>query len=303
MGSDAPVRKVEIVEVGPRDGLQNEPRRLSTADKVAYVERAFAAGIARVETTSFVHPRAVPAMADAEDVLAGVPAGPGRIRSALVLNRRGLDRALAAGVDDLNAVVVASETFSQRNQRMSIAECLDVVTDLAAAAATATTPFSVTIACAFGCPFEGLVPEERVLDLAAQIAGLGVGEISVADTIGVGTPDRVTRLVAGLSDVAPGTRRRAHFHNTRNTGYANAVAAVAAGIDALDAATGGIGGCPFAPAATGNIATEDLVYLLHGMGVATGVDLPTLVDNAAWLQEQLGGDPIPGQLSRAGLWP
>ncbi|GAA4811592.1 hydroxymethylglutaryl-CoA lyase [Nocardioides caeni] len=293
-------RTVEIVEVGPRDGLQNESRELSTADKVAYAERAFAAGTGRVEITSFVHPKAVPAMADAEQVAAGLAGGEGRIRSALVINQRGLERAVAAGVDDLNAVLVASETFSQRNQRMSVAETM---VEIARMKAATDLPFSVTIACSFGCPFEGHVPEAGVLELATELAALGISEISFADTIGVGTPDRVTRLVAGLAERAPDVRRRAHFHNTRNTGYANAVAAVEAGIHALDAATGGIGGCPFAPGATGNIATEDLVYLLHGMGVATGLDLDAVVANAAWLQGKLGGDPIPGQLSRAGNWP
>ena len=296
----APERRVEIVEVGPRDGLQNESRTLTTAQKAEYAERGFAAGAGRVEVTSFVHPEAVPAMADAEDVVAAVAAGDGRVRSALVLNLRGVERALAAGVEDLNCVLVASETFSQRNQRMSVD---DTLTEIRRMADAVELPLSVTIACAFGCPFEGEVPERRVLDLAARAAGLGVREISLADTIGVGTPDRVARLVDGLAAVAPGVRRRAHFHNTRNTGYANAVAAVAAGIDALDAATGGIGGCPFAPRATGNIATEDLAYLLHGMGVRTGLDVAVLIENAGWLQEHLGGAPVPGQLSRAGDWP
>ncbi|HWJ80763.1 MAG TPA: hydroxymethylglutaryl-CoA lyase [Nocardioides sp.] len=293
--------QVEIVEVGPRDGLQNDPRTLTTTQKAEYAERSFAAGVGRVELTSFVHPAVVPAMADAEAVVAAVAPRSDRVRSALVLNHRGLERALAAGVEDLSCVLVASETFSQRNQRMSVAGVLSEIERMLATAAG--VPLAVTIACAFGCPFEGPVPEDRVLELAARVAALGVGEISLADTIGVGTPDRVGRLVAGLADAAPGVRRRAHFHNTRNTGYANAVAAVEAGIDALDAATGGIGGCPFAPGATGNIATEDLCYLLHGMGVSTGVDLAAVIANAAWLQGSLGGDPLPGQLSRAGDWP
>lgn len=296
-------RRVEIVEVGPRDGLQNESRTLTTAQKAEYAERSHAAGIGRVELTSFVHPKAVPQMADAEAVVAAVPAAPGRVRSALVLNLRGLERAQAAGVEDLNFVLVASETFSQRNQRMSVAETLEEIAAMTERLAGGTLTAAVTIACAFGCPFEGRVPEERVLDLAHQVAALGVREISLADTIGVGVPDQAARLVAGLAHAAPGVRRRAHLHNTRNTGYANAVAAVEAGVDALDAATGGIGGCPFAPRATGNIATEDLLYLLHGMGVRTGVDLAAVVENAAWLQERLGGEPVPGQLSRAGDWP
>lgn len=296
-------RQVEIVEVGPRDGLQNEPRSLTTSQKASYAARSYAAGIRRVEVTSFVHPGAVPAMADAEAVMAAVDAAPGRVRSALVINRRGLERALAAGVDDLNFVLVASETFSQRNQRMSVAETLAEIGRMVDLLADTALTAGVTIACAFGCPFEGAVAEEQVLDLAHRVGALGVAEISVADTIGVGVPDQAGRLVAGLAEAAPGVRRRAHLHNTRNTGYANAVAAVEAGVDALDAATGGIGGCPFAPRATGNIATEDLLYLLHGMGVRTGVELSAVIENAAWLQGSLGGEPVPGQLSRAGDWP
>lgn len=291
---------VEIVEVGPRDGLQNESRELDTAAKAEYVERAFAAGVRRVELTSFVHPRAVPRMADAEGVFARVPPGADRVRSALVINLRGAERAVAAGAEDLTCVLVASETFSRRNQRMGVEE---TVAEIGRIIASVDLPVCVTIATAFGCPFEGPVDEARVLALAGRVAELGAGEISLADTIGVGTPDQVDRLVHGLADAAPGLRRRAHFHNTRNTGYANAVAAVRAGIDALDAATGGIGGCPFAPRATGNIATEDLLYLLHGMGIETGVSLPAVIDNALWLQAKLGGEPIPGQLSRAGAWP
>lgn len=297
---NTPVDTVEIVEVGPRDGLQNESRELDTDAKVEYAERAFAAGVRRVELTSFVHPRAVPRMADAEDVFAGVPAREGRVRSALVLNLRGVERAVAAGADDLNCVLVASETFSRRNQRMGVEETLAEIGRMISAV---DLPVCVTIATAFGCPFEGRVEEGRVLALAAEVADLGAGEISLADTIGVGTPDQVSRLLQGLAEVAPGVRRRAHFHNTRSTGYANAVAAVAAGVDALDAATGGIGGCPFAPGATGNIATEDLLYLLRGMGVGTGVSVPAVVENAQWLQGKLGGSPLPGQLARAGDWP
>lgn len=297
---NTPVDTVEIVEVGPRDGLQNESRELDTAAKVEYAERAFAAGLRRVELTSFVHPRAVPQMADAEGVFVGVRAGEGRVRSALVLNLRGVERAVAAGAEDLNCVLVASETFSRRNQGMGVEDTLAEISRMISAV---DLPVCVTIATAFGCPFEGPVAEGRVLALAEQAAQLGAGEISLADTIGVGTPDQVERLVRGLADVAPGVRRRAHFHNTRNTGYVNAVAAVAAGVDALDTATGGIGGCPFAPGATGNIATEDLLYLLRGMGVGTGVSVPAVVETAQWLQGKLGGGPLPGQLSRAGDWP
>lgn len=297
MASDV---SVEIIEVGPRDGLQNESRALSTADKAELVERGFAAGCIRVEVTSFVHPNAVPALADAERVMELVPRRTGRRRTALVLNRRGLARAVAAGADEIGCVLVATETFSQRNQRLSIEETLAEIT---AIVDEAPMPVSVTIAAAFGCPFEGRVDQARVLDLAARVADLGVEEISLADTIGVGDPNQVKRLFEGLAQAAPDIRRRGHFHNTRNTGYANAVAAVAVGVDALDAAAGGLGGCPFAPGATGNIATEDLLYLLHAMGVSTGISLNQAVETARWLQQRLGGAPLAGQLSRAGEWP
>lgn len=287
--------------MGPRDGLQNDPRSLSTADKVEYAARAHRAGVRRVEATSFVHPRLVPQMADAEEVVAGLrEKAPTLVVSGLVLNRRGHERAMAVGVDEVNCVLVASETFSRRNQGMGIADCLEEITAIVGAA---SAPVSVTLATAFGCPFEGRIEPEVVLALARRVADLGVAEIALADTIGVGVPAQVGALLGGLARVAPAVRRRCHFHNTRNTGYANALAAVEAGVDVLDAATGGIGGCPFAPAATGNIATEDLLYLLAGEGIDCGVDLDATVDNARWLGERLGGAPLPGLLSRAGTWP
>ena len=274
---------MEIIEVGPRDGLQNESVLVSTEDKVALIERSIAAGLRRIEATSFVHPGRVPQMADAEAVMAAVPRRADVSYIGLVLNRRGFDRALAAGVDEVNCVVVASETFSQRNQGMSVADSVEVVRDLAGDAKAAGLTLSVTLAASFGCPFEGEVPEANVIELARQVADLGVDEIALADTIGVGVPAQVRRLLAGVAEVAPGVRTRCHFHNTRNTGYANAIAALESGVAALDSSTGGIGGCPFAPAATGNIATEDLVYLLDRSGVATGVDLGQVIATADWL--------------------
>jgi hydroxymethylglutaryl-CoA lyase len=220
----------------------------------------------------------------------------------LVLNRRGFDRALAAGVDEVNCVVVASETFSQRNQGMSVAESVEIVRGLAPDARAAGLTLSVTIAASFGCPFEGEVPESAVVDIARQVADLGADEIAIADTIGVGVPAQVRRLLAGVSSVAPGVSTRCHFHNTRNTGYANAIAALESGVAALDASTGGIGGCPFAPAATGNIATEDLVYLLDRSGVPTGVDLARVTETGRWLSAVLGAD-VPALLGRAGGFP
>lgn len=293
---------MEIIEVGPRDGLQNEAVLVSTEDKIRLVERSIDAGLKRIEVTSFVHPKRVPQMADAEAVMAGVPRRDDVSYIGLVLNRRGFERAVTAGVDEVNCVVVASEEFSQRNQGMSVADSVQTVRDLADDARAAGVVLSVTLATAFGCPFEGEVPESRVLDLARQVADLGVDEIAFADTIGVGVPAQVTRLLDGLGAVAPDVRTRCHFHNTRNTGYANAIAAVAAGVQALDSSTGGIGGCPFAPAATGNIATEDLVYLLDRSGISTGVDLAQVVGTASWLSGVLGAE-VPALLGRAGGFP
>ncbi len=293
---------VDLVEVAPRDGLQNEPTLLSTADKVALIKRSVAAGLTRIEVASFVNPARVPAMADAEAVLAGLRDVDGLRRSGLVLNRRGLERALAAGVDEVNVVVVATDSFSRRNSGVVTAEALAGWAEIAAAGHAAGIPVTVTIAAAFGCPFEGEVAVSRVAGIAEAAAAARPDEIALADTIGVAAPSDVAERVAAVRSVTSGVRLRAHFHNTRNTGLANAAAAVACGVETLDASLGGIGGCPFAPAATGNIPTEDLAYMLDRMGHPTGVDLGRLVAAAAWLQDRLG-HAVPGLLSRAGLFP
>ncbi|HEX4190032.1 MAG TPA: hydroxymethylglutaryl-CoA lyase [Marmoricola sp.] len=293
---------VEIIEVGPRDGLQNESVLLGTEAKLELIARSVAAGVRRIEATSFVHPRLVPQMADAEAVMAGVERRPGVRYAGLVLNTRGLDRALAAGVDEVNCVVVATETFSRRNQGMGVQDAIDVVAEVARARAGTTLGLSVTIAVSFGCPFEGEVAPAAVVEVARKAAALGVDEISLADTIGVGVPAQVTALLGAVRAVAPDQRLRTHFHNTRNTGYANAVAAQAAGAEVFDASLGGIGGCPFAPAATGNIATEDLVNLFERSGLRTGLDLDRLIADSAWLGGQLGAE-LPGMLGRAGVFP
>lgn len=302
MGERSEAGRVQIVEVGPRDGLQNESTPVSTADKVALIERSISAGLRRIEATSFVHPGRVPQMADAEQVMAAVPRVDGVSYIGLVLNERGFDRAVAAGVNEVNVVVIASETFSQRNQCQGIEESLATAERIIAAARAGSLATSVTIGASFGCPFEGEVPAERVVAMVDRLAQTGVEEIALADTIGVGVPAQVTYLAGELARVAPGVGRRFHFHNTRNTGYANAITAVAAGVTVLDSSTGGIGGCPFAPDATGNIATEDLVYLLERSGLPTGVDLPQVMETAQWMGD-LVGHPIPGQLSRAGSFP
>jgi len=293
---------VTICEVGPRDGLQNEKALLSAATKVALIERSVASGVRRIEATAFVHPKRVPQMADAEEVMAGVPRDRDVSYIGLVLNRRGFERAARAGVDEVNMVVLATDTFSERNQGMTVEASLRAWEEIAAGAHAAGIRPSVTISAAFGCPFEGEVAVERVRELARRAAEAGPAEIALADTIGVGVPPQVTELVAAVRDVAPGVALRCHFHNTRNTGYANAVAAVDAGVETLDSSAGGIGGCPFAPAATGNIATEDLVYLLDRMGVSTGVDLVGTAATGRWIGGELGVD-VPALLGRAGPFP
>jgi len=294
---------VEIVEVGPRDGLQSESQIVPTATKVEFIGRLVDAGLRRVEVASFVNPKRVPQMADAEAVLAGLArrATPAQF-IGLVLNRRGYERAQAAGCAEVGMAIAASEGFSQRNQGSSIDEAVDAWLDIAESAHASGIRAQITISVAFGCPFEGEVPIDRVVRLAERVAAGKPEEIAVADTIGVAVPTQVTALVAALRLALPGVKLRAHFHNTRNTGLANAYAAVTSGVSVLDASCGGIGGCPFAPAATGNIPTEDLIYMLHRMGIDTGVHLPALLDTSRWLQQALD-HAVPGMLVKAGLFP
>lgn len=297
------MRSVEIVEVGPRDGLQSEPGVMPTAAKIEFIERLIAAGVRRLEVASFVNPKRVPQMADAEQVLAGLAKRPDVHYVGLVLNRKGFDRALAAGCTEVGMAVVASDTFNRRNQGVSTDESIAAWLDIAKAAHSAGIRAQVTVSAAFGCPFEGEMPVARVVEVARRCAEAGPFEIALADTIGVGVPAQVTELVSAVRAVIPGaTRLRAHFHNTRNTGLANAWAAVQAGVTTLDASAGGIGGCPFAPAATGNIPTEDLVYMLRRSGIETGIDLDALIATGKWLQETLGR-PVPGMLVKAGNFP
>ncbi|MDL5154330.1 hydroxymethylglutaryl-CoA lyase [Actinomycetospora termitidis] len=293
---------VGIVEVSPRDGLQNERAVLETDAKVELITQAIAAGASRIESASFVHPKLVPAMADAEAVMERVPRPEGVSHIGLVLNRRGYDRAVSAGVDEVNVVVPASDGFAKANQNSTTEALTEVAEEVLAEAASAGLFATVTIATSFGCPFDGEVDPARVVEVARRSAAAGAREIAVADTIGVGVPTQVRTLLDGVREVAPDVVTRAHFHNTRNTGFANAVAAYEWGVDWLDSSNGGIGGCPFAPAATGNIATEDLVYLLERMGVRTGLDLECLIPIATFLSEALGYR-VPALLPRAGTFP
>lgn len=294
--------RVEIVEVGPRDGLQSEPEILPTTTKVELINRLVDAGVRRIEAASFVNPKKVPQMADAEQVMTALPARPGVTYIGLVLNRRGFDRALAAGCREISMAVFASDTFNQRNQGASTDESIAAWLDIAAAARAAGVRAQVTISAAFGCPFEGEVPAARVVAIASRLARGGPIEIALADTIGVGAPGQVTDLIGRVRAAVPEIPLRCHFHNTRNTGLANAYAAVQAGVGVLDASVGGIGGCPFAPAATGNIPTEDLLYMLHRSGYETGISLERVIETGRWLQGQIGRS-VPGMLVKAGTFP
>jgi len=293
---------VTVVEVGPRDGLQNDPADLTTAEKVELVTAVVAAGLRRVEVASFVSLTRVPKMADAEAVVAGLPLVEGASWIGLVLNEQGFDRAAAVAgrIHEVNLVVVSTDEFSQRNSGMTTADMLEVVRAVTPRVSAAGLLPTVTLAASFGCPFSGEVAIERTVELAAACAAAGVAEVALADTIGVAVPaDVVKRVTAVRAAVPASVALRAHFHNTRNTGYANALAALDAGVSSLDASLGGIGGCPFAPKATGNIATEDLVWMLERSGVATGLDLDALMRASEWLAS-VRGLPTPGLLAKAG---
>ena len=295
-------RFVTLVEVGPRDGLQNEPTILPTEAKIALINRALDAGIRHIEAVSFVNPKKVPQMADAEAVMAGVPRDRGAVYCGLVLNRRGFDRAVAAGCDEVLYVTSSTDSFSLRNQGMTVADAVAGWHEISRLATERGMRASVSISNAFGCPFEGRVPVPRIAEIAAELVKSPVGDLTIPDTIGVAVPPQVTAMWTALRPVVGDISLRAHFHNTRNTAIANVYAAVEAGAAVVDASIGGIGGCPFAPRATGNVATEDVLYLLDEMGIETGVSLQGLIDTAKWLEPQLG-HALPGMVSRAGGFP
>jgi hydroxymethylglutaryl-CoA lyase len=295
-------QKVSIVEVGPRDGLQSEPEILTTDVKIEFIRRAIDAGIRRMEVTSFVHPKRVPQMADAEDVIRGLPDRDDVIFIGLVLNRRGFDRARDVNIDEIGMAVVASDTYNQRNQGVPTSESIKAWLDIAKDAKTAGIRANVMVSSAFGCPFEGEVPLQTVLDIVDQIAEADPVELGIADSIGVAVPNQVTEMIGAIRERVPHLPIRCHLHNTRNTGLANAQAALDAGAASIDASIGGIGGCPFAPAATGNIPTDDLLYMFERSGVETGVSLEKIIATSDWLQEQLGRG-VPAMLPKAGMFP
>ncbi len=294
---------VEMVEVGPRDGLQNEAAIVSTADKLRLVQRAIDYGVRRIEVTSFVNPKKVPQLADAEELVAMLPVRDDVTYIGLVLNRRGAERALATGrIDELGAVCVTSDSFGIRNQGQSSDESLAAAMEIVALARAAGRSGQITIATAFGCPFEGEVAVARVVEMAKRAADAGPREIALADTIGVGVPAQVSDMVGRVRDAVGGLPVRVHFHNTRGSGIANVWAAVNEGAATVDASLGGLGGCPFAPGAAGNVATEDVVYLLERSGVATGLTLPHIVQAAGWLTGVMGR-PLPAMVSKAPAFP
>jgi hydroxymethylglutaryl-CoA lyase len=295
-------RAIEIVEVGPRDGLQSEPEVLSTATKLELIGRLVAAGLKRIEVASFVNPKRVPQMADAEAVLAGLPKVPGVQYVGLVLNRKGFDRALAAGCTEVGLVTAATNSFSERNQGATTEELIRTIEEIAPLAREAGVRMQVTLSTAFGCPFEGEVPAARVVEICQRLAQSKPLEIALADTIGVAVPSQVSALVEQVRGVVGDVAIRCHFHNTRNTAVANAYAAVLAGVSTLDSSVGGVGGCPFAPNATGNVGTEDLVYMLNRAGYDTGIDLTQLIETANWLGVQRG-KAVPSMVSKAGGFP
>lgn len=297
-------RPIEIVEVGPRDGLQNETAIFSVEQKVEFITRLEAAGVRRMETVSFVNPKRVPQMAGAEEVMAALPRDASRSRIGLALNLKGWERAVAAGCDEVNLSVSASDGFGLRNQGMAVADQARLIDEVAQrnADTPAAPRLSVTLSVVWGDPFDGEVAEDAVVEIVGRAARAGYAEIALADTIGAADPWTVRSRIEACRAAAGDARLRVHFHDTRRTGLANAFAAVEAGVDVLDASCGGIGGCPFAPRATGNIATEDLVYMLERAGFETGLDLDGLIATAEWLEGPLG-KRVPSGLRGAGPFP
>ena len=294
--------QITLVEVGPRDGLQSEPEILPTDSKVTFIEKAIDAGIRRLEVASFVHPKRVPQMADAEALIERLPQREDVSYIGLIMNERGLDRALATSVHEVGMVVVASDTYNRKNQGVGTDESVAAWKSIGGRAKDNGLRANVMISSAFGCPYEGEVKVERVVELAEQVVAAGPAELGIADSIGVAVPGQVTELLGRVREVIGDVPLRCHFHNTRNTGLANAQAAVDAGVTFLDASIGGIGGCPFAPAATGNIPTDDLLYLLDRSGIRTGVSLEKIIEVSRWLEDELGRG-VPALLPKAGVFP
>lgn len=294
--------QIEIVDVTARDGLQNEAVMLPTDEKIDLILKAVDAGAKRLEVASFAHPKYVPQMADAEDVIAALPVRSDITYIGLAMNERGVDRALNTRVDEIGLVVVATDTFAMKNQNQTRQSSVEMACEMIEKVKQAGRGVNVTIAASLGCPFEGEVDIGTVVDMAKMLAAYAPREISLADTIGVGNPWHVGALFKAMKTELPNMPLRAHFHNTRNTGLANVYAAIEAGVSTLDVSIGGIGGCPFAPAATGNVPAEDVIYMLERNKIDTGMDLTKIIETAKWLSGKMG-KPLPGMVSRAGGFP
>lgn len=292
-------QSVSIVEVGPRDGFQVEKAFIPTDLKIRVIDMLSDAGLKTIEATSFVNPKVIPQMADAEEVMSRIYRRPGTTYKVLVPNLRGAERAIAAKADALELVIVASESFNRKNVGMSVDQSIAACAEIAAVAATHSIPLEVVIGTSFGCPIEGSVPEAQVERIARAVAAFGISRLSLADSIGAGNPTQVTRLVARIKNALPAMPLSLHLHNTRGLGLANAIAGFEAGIDTFDSGLGGLGGCPVFPGATGNVATEDMVNLFEEMGVATGVNLEK-VREASRLMQQFLDRPLPSYILRVG---
>ena len=294
--------KISILEVGPRDGLQSEPEILPTEVKKEFITRTIDAGIKQIEVTSFVHPKKVPQMADAEKLVESLPENDDVTYIGLIMNQRGFERARDCGIDEVGMVIVSTDTYNMKNQNVVTQESIDNWLSIAAEAKSAGIRTSVVIACSFGCPYEGEIDPEHIASIAEQVLEGKPDVLGLADSVGVAVPSQIKRTFSLVKELAPSIPLRTHLHNTRNTGLANAAAAVEAGVSIIDASTGGIGGCPFAPRATGNIPTDDLLYMLDRSGVETGVDLRQVVKTTDWLEEQLGR-AVPAMVPKAGIFP
>jgi hydroxymethylglutaryl-CoA lyase len=295
-------KSITLVEVGPRDGLQSEPEILPTASKAEFIRKAIDAGIRRLEVASFVHPKRVPQMADAEALLEQLPDLDDVSYVGLIMNERGLDRALETKVNEIGMVVLSTDSYNRKNQGVDIDQSVRAWSEISKRAKQNGLRANVMISSAFGCPYEGEVKVESIVELAKRLVEADPAELGIADSIGVAVPSQVTELLGRVRDVIGDLPLRCHFHNTRNTGLANAQAAVESGVTYLDASIGGIGGCPFAPAATGNIPTDDLLYMLDRSGIETGVSLDKIIEISRWLEQELGRG-VPSLLPKAGVFP
>jgi len=296
------VSKVSLLEVGPRDGLQSEPKILPTDVKRDFIIKTMDAGIKQIEVTSFVHPKKVPQMADAEKLVESLPDRDDVSYIGLIMNQRGFERARDCGIDEVGMVIVSTDTYNMKNQNVVTQESIDNWLRIASDAKSAGIRTNVIIACSFGCPYEGEVDPELIASIAEKVLEGEPNILGLADSVGVAVPNQVKKTFSLIKELAPNIPLRTHLHNTRNTGLANAAAAIEAGVTIIDASTGGIGGCPFAPKATGNIPMDDLLYMLDRSGIETGVNLKQIVSTSEWLEEKLEHS-VPAMVPKAGIFP